>query len=89
MSSSTDDHAKKRRIDDGGAASSTEGVSRDGGLAPELMSVLNKLLDQNRSMENKLDRMEGEVKSLRDEVKSMRGEEIKNMQDKCDALRSR
>ena len=80
MSSDIGEHAKKRRVDSGGGAPLSAG--RDGGgddgLARELMSMMNKLLDQNRSMENKIDTMGVEMKEMKDDMNTLR--------NKCDTM---
>ena len=71
---SSPDHTKKRKADGNNAAGGVSFVGPDHqgeGLARELMSAMHELLDQNRSMETKIDRMEGEVKSLRKKCDTM------------------
>eukprot|EP00571_Detonula_confervacea_P016893 CAMPEP_0172302326 /NCGR_PEP_ID=MMETSP1058-20130122/4043_1 /TAXON_ID=83371 /ORGANISM="Detonula confervacea, Strain CCMP 353" /LENGTH=47 /DNA_ID= /DNA_START= /DNA_END= /DNA_ORIENTATION= len=47
MSTSSGDHAKKRRVDDGGVALFPAGQDNEDGLARQLMSAMNQLLDHS------------------------------------------
>ena len=56
------DSAKKRQtVDDGGAEFSMGGEGEDS-LPRQMMSAMKQLLDQNRRMESKIDRMQEEMK---------------------------
>ena len=77
MSSDSGEHAKKRRVDSGGGAALSVGQGEregDDGLAGELMSMMNKLLDQNRLQMASMDRMEGKIASLEGKIDRMEGE---------------
>ena len=94
MSSDNGDHAKRRRVDNGvgsalsagpesdGASRGDDGQGENGFVARELMSMMNKLLDQNRSTERK---MLEETKIMRGEMKSMQ-KEIMQLRGKCDTM---
>lgn len=88
---SHDDHAKRRKTDgDGGLLAPPLVREREeDGVAPELMSVLNKLLQQNCSMQTEIKSLREEVKSMKCEMTSLREEVkggIKNNCDVCDAM---
>ena len=81
MSTDNGDQRKKRRVDNGvGFAPLSAGRDggREDGLAEVLLSTMNKLLDQNRSMESKIDMMKVEMKEMK--------EEMNTLGDKCDTM---
>ena len=86
MNNSSKGHdAKKRKADDGGGGvASMEGE----GLARELMSAMNQLLEQNRSQMAEMKSMRGDMKSIKDEMKDMRSEVI-HLRQKCDDAENR
>lgn len=72
-------------MDAGGAASAAVGQ----GPTQQLMSAMNQLLDQNRSMQKDIKSMSGEMKTMRGEMATMREDmkdDMKNLRDKCDAM---
>ena len=81
MSSDNGDHAKKRRVDSGVGALSVRQVGRENGSEhQQLMSMMNKLLDQNRLQTATMKNIQEEMKVMRGEMNGM-SEEVKLLRE--------